>query len=135
MIDETLLMEFGGSRDLDEKYAPVIKSFKLPSGPALTVPAPPTIFSKAWWRAKWNAPSKLPPWLQFAFPFNIVSLGFWTFLMFALDSPTSVSFLSGRVDSVTHTLPSLPDSRHHQLHLQRLSLAAPDQAARVQRPE
>lgn len=58
--------------DLDEKYAPVIKSFTLPSGPAPKVPAPPTIFSKAWWRAKWNAPSKLPPPLQFAFPFNIV---------------------------------------------------------------
>ncbi|KAG9045645.1 hypothetical protein FS837_005922 [Tulasnella sp. UAMH 9824] len=59
--------------DLDEKYAPVIKSFKLPSGPApIVAPPRPRIFSRAWWKAKWNAPSRLPPPLQFRFPFNIV---------------------------------------------------------------
>ncbi|KAG8978275.1 hypothetical protein FRB90_008513, partial [Tulasnella sp. 427] len=57
--------------ELDEKYSPVIKSFKLPTGPAPHVPPPPRMFSKAWWKAKWNAPSRLPPPLQFKFPFNI----------------------------------------------------------------
>ncbi|KIO24698.1 hypothetical protein M407DRAFT_25944 [Tulasnella calospora MUT 4182] len=78
--------------NLDEKYAPVIKSFQLPSGPAPTAPARPRKFSRAWWRAKWNAPSKLPPPLQFAFPFNIVA---WALLpiLFPLFVATAMTNL------------------------------------------
>ncbi|KAG9044817.1 hypothetical protein FS837_007500 [Tulasnella sp. UAMH 9824] len=61
--------ESGIDIELDERYAPIIKSFKYPD-------VPPTLPPKKGYVARlkdwWNAPSALPPFLQMRFPLNIL---------------------------------------------------------------
>ncbi|KAJ7668317.1 putative serine esterase-domain-containing protein [Mycena rosella] len=57
--------------ELDEKYAPIIKSYTLP--PVPPTPAPkPSILSPSWFRQLKPSRPILPPLLQFRFPLNIV---------------------------------------------------------------
>ncbi|KZT10130.1 DUF676-domain-containing protein [Laetiporus sulphureus 93-53] len=54
--------------ELDDKYAPIIKSYSLPD-PPLPPPPPPKRFTLQWLKS-FQIP--LPPALQFTFPFNIL---------------------------------------------------------------
>lgn len=56
-------------RELDEHYAPIIKSYHLPDTPP-PAPVKPKKLSPAWFS---NLRFPLPPALQFKFPYNIVS--------------------------------------------------------------
>ena len=56
-------------RQLDEKYSPAIKSYTIPN--TLNSPPPkPIMFSPLWFK---TFKLRLPPALDFRFPFNIVS--------------------------------------------------------------
>jgi len=54
--------------ELDEEYAPLIKSYKLPDTPPVLPPAPKPLTLE--WVRKFKLP--LPPPLQFKFPYNIL---------------------------------------------------------------
>ncbi|KAI0343271.1 DUF676-domain-containing protein [Trametopsis cervina] len=56
--------------ELDEQYAPLIKSYTLPAVPA-SPPPPPKTFSKEWFK---SLHPPLPPLLQRKFPWNILVL-------------------------------------------------------------
>ncbi|KIO20637.1 hypothetical protein M407DRAFT_220150 [Tulasnella calospora MUT 4182] len=63
--------ESGIEVELDERYAPIIKSFKYPDTPP-TLPPKTSFFSIARFKAWWDASSALPRALQIRFPFNVL---------------------------------------------------------------
>jgi hypothetical protein len=55
---------------LDDKYAPIVKSYAIPSRPPTPSPEPP-FGSPEYWRTKFTMP-RLPPRFQARFPFNVI---------------------------------------------------------------
>ncbi|KAG8894499.1 hypothetical protein FRB99_001224, partial [Tulasnella sp. 403] len=58
--------------ELDEKYAPIVKSFGPPKEGALSISRPPAFLTPAWCKYVWNRPSSFPSLLQARFPYNVL---------------------------------------------------------------
>ncbi|KAG8989759.1 hypothetical protein FRB90_002082, partial [Tulasnella sp. 427] len=82
--------ESGIEIELDERYPPMIKSFKYPATrPSL--PKKQSFLSLKGFRAWWNAPSTLPPALQVRFPLNLL-----VFLFLPIIIPLMILIIIGR---------------------------------------
>jgi hypothetical protein len=79
---------------VDDKYAPIVKSYAIPSRPPTPLPGP-SFISTEYWRTKF-AKQSLPPILQLPFPYNVIILVFFPLI---LPLGISAAFIKVSLDS------------------------------------